>query len=150
MKFLQTAVDACNKIALNLLFTKPNPESDNTMTTINKREAIRNLVASAGNEFVRLSFVKKDGTIRHITHRANMMAKHIKQDQESRDKAAIRAANNPHLLTVLDIHASNKLPDDQKARAIRSINLDNVFAVKWGGQEIAFGKVQSYVVPLNA
>lgn len=149
MSLLQRAVDACNKIALNLLFTKSTQESEMTMNTqINKRAAIRTLVASAGNEFVRLSFVKKDGTIRHITHRANMMAKHIKQDAESKAKAAIRATNNPHLLTVLDIHASNKLPDDQKARAIRSINLDNVYAVKWGGNEIAFGKLQSYVAPL--
>jgi hypothetical protein len=113
-----------------------------------RREAIRKVVQDAGNEFVRISFVKKDGTIRNLTHRANMMAKYIKQDEESRAKAAIRAANNPHLLTAMDIHEANRLPEDQKARAIRSINLDNVFEVKAHGRVIKFGKVQSFVVPL--
>ena len=101
---------------------------------------------------MRISFVKKDGAIRHITHRAGILSKYVKTDDASRTKAAIRAANNPHLMTVIDVHAHTKLQQidrDEGGRAIRSINMDSIFEIKTNGRVIPFGRVVSHVVPLG-
>jgi len=102
------------------------------------------------NQFVRVSFVKKDGSIRHITHCASVMSRFVKQDEESKAKAARNAANNPHIVKLFDIHEYNRLPGDQKARAFRSVDLNRVFEVKTEGRVIPFGRVVSHVVPLGA
>jgi len=110
---------------------------------------IRDTIQNTNGKFVSISFVKKDGSIRTLTHRENMLNKYVKQDAESQAKAAARRANNPHLITVIDMHAHAKLPEDQKARAIRSIDVNRVFEIKANGRTIPFGRVVSHVVPLG-
>lgn len=143
---IQRFVNYCNELAVKHLLTKPVKESEIIMSDLahNARKALK----SAGQTFCSVTFVKKDGSIRTLNHRNDILHKFVSNTPESIARAAIKRANNPHLVTVIDMALFNKLPDDRKADAIRQFDANRLVNVKVKGRIIPFGRVVSHVLPL--
>jgi hypothetical protein len=106
------------------------------MTTCNieaRRDNILGIIKSAGSTIFAVEFVKKDGTERTMQIQLPAINKHLVGDAASEGAKAgaqKRRENHPHLLPVFDI--ANK--------AIRSINLDSLFAVTVRGTRFDVGR----------
>ena len=91
----------------------------------------RAILAAAGNRFVAVTFIKKDGTVRRMSVHPTAIRAHVKgagASEVAQVAAQRRAENNPHLLNVWDA----------KARAPRSVNLDTVLRIAADGREHLF------------
>ena len=99
-----------------------------------KYAQIKALAATAGARFLACEFVKKDGTIRHMTIQPLALAKHVKGDSASpsaQQAAATRAERHPNLWNVWDVHK----------RAPRSVNMDTLQAITIDGIRYELPKV---------
>lgn len=95
------------------------------------REAKRSLIEQAGGQFVAVTFVKQDGSLRRMNIQPAALKNHVKgnaANPASRKATATRKARHPHLMPVWDV---------EKA-AIRSINLATVQSITAGGQTHTF------------
>ena len=95
------------------------------------RAGKRAILAAAGNRFVAVTFIKKDGTVRRMSVHPTAIRSRVKGVGASEVAQAAtqrRAENNPHLLNVWDA----------KARAPRSVNLDTVLRIAADGREHLF------------
>jgi hypothetical protein len=93
--------------------------------TQTRRTVARSIIDAAGSRFVTVDFVKKDGTHRTMNIQPEALKTHLAENPDPvRVQAArTRAQNHPNLMPVWDV----------QARAVRSINLDTVLAIKVDG-----------------
>lgn len=92
---------------------------------------MRYLIEAAKGRFVRVDFIKKDGTLRQMLVQPAKLKFEVKGDEASdsaRKGNETYKQNNPNLMPVWDV-------DKQ---AIRSINLDTVTLIKIDGEEHAY------------
>ena len=89
---------------------------------------MRELFDSNNGQFMMVTFVKKDGTLRKMCVQPAAAKYHVAGENASesgKKAAATRAANHPNLINVWDV--------DRKA--FRSINLETVVRIAVNGQE---------------
>lgn len=99
-----------------------------------RRDRIRDLIESAGNTFVTVEFIKKDGTERVMNVRLNSGTDLLAGDAASASaKQAVetRKANNPNLINVFEA----------VRKQWRSIDLDRVLGVKVRGTRYDVGPI---------
>jgi hypothetical protein len=97
-----------------------------------RRENILSIIKSAGATFLAVEFFKKDGTARTMQVQLPAIQKHLVGDAASdsaKQGVDTRKANHPELLPVFDVAKG----------AIRSINLDTLFAVTVRGTRFDVG-----------
>jgi len=90
-----------------------------------RRTQLTGLIDTAGARFVRVDFVKKDGTVRKMTvaPKARVGLAGEAASEGAKAGVAKRKVNYPNLKPVFDIHQG----------AWRNVNLDSVFAVRVDG-----------------
>jgi hypothetical protein len=90
-----------------------------------RRRQLGALIDTAGARFVRIDFVKKDGSIRRMTVAPKARTGLVGDAASDGAKAGVakRKVNHPNLKAVYDVHAEGW----------RSINLDTGYAVKVDG-----------------
>jgi hypothetical protein len=86
-----------------------------------KQELVESIVKSTGNRFFSVEFVKKDGTIRHMTARLGV-TKHLKGGERS---------YNPE-------EKGNIIVFDVVKKAYRTINTATVRSIRTRKQQITF------------
>lgn len=97
-----------------------------------RRENIKKLIASAGATFLAVEFIKVDGTERTMQIQLPAIASRLVGDAASdsaKQAVATRKVNHPNLFPVFDV----------AKKAIRSLNLDTVFAVTVRGSRFDVG-----------
>ncbi|MEM1088446.1 MAG: hypothetical protein AAGH90_12020 [Pseudomonadota bacterium] len=127
-------VDLQNRTRLNLAGQKRLSELQRLLCA--KRDAAdqaakRSIIEDAGSQFVAVTFIKQDGSLRQMNIQPAALKSHVKGADASpagQRAAATRKARHPHLMPVWDV---------EKA-AIRSINLATVQSIKTGGQTHTF------------
>lgn len=98
----------------------------------------------ASGKFAAVEFVKKDGTLRKLRFIA---AQRNKYEIKGSKSAETRAANNPHLINLIDfdafLEALAEGNDETTARgkAFRSVNSNAVKRLAFDGQVWIFGAV---------
>lgn len=99
-----------------------------------KRKEIKEIIKANGSRIMRVSFEKKDGTIRHMQVNPRFIKGLVEEYKSESTKQAVetRKRNNPNLLSVMDMGLKRQGNEDKKCW--RSINMDTVVSVKAGGK----------------
>jgi hypothetical protein len=85
----------------------------------------RSLILDAGTRFGSVAFVKRDGTLRHLTFQQARDNTHRVLGTERGERASMTfALNNPTMMRLWDHHK----------RAWRTVALDRVLSVRVGGK----------------
>lgn len=99
-------------------------------TTTN--DLLRQMLASTGSRFGSVAFVKKDGTVRHMTYvNAKARARHMVGSERGERASATFRANNPHMMRVWD----------NAKGAFRTVTLSRIIALRVDGKNY---RVRSY------
>jgi hypothetical protein len=99
---------------------------------MSKYRLIRSIMESQGSRICAVTFVKKDGSVRHMLVQYAATATHMKGDEAPLYKqaaAAVRRGNYPNLLNVWDI----------QSHGFRSINMDTITEIKGQGRTLYAG-----------
>ena len=104
------------------------------MKTIKDIQQIRDLIQQSGSRIMRVTFIKKDGSERVMSFNPKFVKGLVESYKSESTEQAVktRKANNPNLLSVMDITLKRKGEKDYKCW--RSINLETVKSVKAGGE----------------
>lgn len=95
-------------------------------------EQMRAFIEANKGKFIRVDFIKKDGTERRMIVQPAKLKFEVKGDEaseEAKRRTVVRKENNPNLMAVWDV----------QAEGIRSINFDTVTSIKAGGAEYNYG-----------
>ena len=123
-------VDLQNRTRLNLAGQKRLSELQRLLSSKQEkadRDTKRSLIEGAGSQFVAVTFIKQDGSLRQMNIQPAALKTHVKGADASpagQRAAATRKARHPHLMPVWDVENA----------AIRSINLATVQSIRTGGQ----------------
>ncbi len=98
------------------------------MTMKDKRETVINFVEQCNGKIFTCTFIKKTtGEVREMTCR-NGVFKYSKGGESG-------SAHCPDILGTYDITLANKLPEEKRAAAYRSIGMDGVLSLKCGARQ---------------
>lgn len=97
----------------------------NSLVLQRRRTQLKGLIETAGARFVRVDFVKKDGSLRKMIAAPKARTGLVGEAASESAKRAVetRKANNPNLVNIFDT----------RKKGWRSINLDTVYAVQVDG-----------------
>lgn len=99
---------------------------------VTTNDLLRQMLASTASRFGSVLFVKKDGSLRHMTYvNAKHRAKHMAHTERGEQAAATFRRNNPHMVRVWC----------ERSKGFRTVTLSRIVSLRVDGKAY---RVRSY------